>query len=324
MDLLKGNVKALYYKYLAAAFGSTFIASIYSIVDMAMVGKYHGPNGIAALAVVAPIWNIIYSLGLLMGIGGAVLFSSHLGKDTDSREANIYFSASLLGAALLATLSWLIIIFFDEVLLKFFGATGEILSLARLYIFPIKFVVPSFLFIQTLAAFLRNDKSPALATIAVLSGGIFNVIGDYYFVFVCDMGIQGAGVATAMGSVITLIMMLSHFLLKRNSLRFARCANLGSRLNSIVTIGFSTFFLDISMGILTILFNRQILAYIGADALAVYGVIINLSTFVQCCAYSVGQAAQPLISINYAAKQVSRVRQLLRSSFGSLAFLGIL
>ena len=76
MDFLNGNIKTIYFKYLAAAFGSALITSIYSIVDMAMVGQYHGPEGSAALAVVAPVWNIIYSFGLLLGIGGSVLFLS--------------------------------------------------------------------------------------------------------------------------------------------------------------------------------------------------------------------------------------------------------
>ena len=73
MDFLNGKIKSMYFKYLSAAFGSAMITSIYSIVDMAMVGQYQGPSGTAALAVVAPVWNIIYSLGLLMGI---VLLSS--------------------------------------------------------------------------------------------------------------------------------------------------------------------------------------------------------------------------------------------------------
>lgn len=70
MDFLSEKIKTIYFKYLSAAFGSALITSIYSIVDMAMVGQYHGPEGSAALAVVAPVWNIIYSFGLLMGIGG--------------------------------------------------------------------------------------------------------------------------------------------------------------------------------------------------------------------------------------------------------------
>ena len=87
MDFLKGNIKTLYFKYLAAAFGSVLITSVYSIVDMAMVGQYQGPEGTAALAVVAPIWNIIFSLGLLMGIGGSVIFSTIKGNG-NNRTSN--------------------------------------------------------------------------------------------------------------------------------------------------------------------------------------------------------------------------------------------
>ena len=80
MDFLTDRIKPIYFKYLSASFGVAMIASIYSIVDVAMVGQYQGPNGTAALAVVSPIWNIIYSLGLLMGIGGSVLFSTLRGE----------------------------------------------------------------------------------------------------------------------------------------------------------------------------------------------------------------------------------------------------
>ena len=76
MDLLKGNVRQIYFRYLGAAFGSALISSIYGLVDSAMVGQYQGPEGTAALAIVAPVWNIIYSLGLLTGIGGSVLLSA--------------------------------------------------------------------------------------------------------------------------------------------------------------------------------------------------------------------------------------------------------
>ena len=72
---------------------------------------------------------------------------------------------------------------------------------------PIKFAIPFFLFNQMLAAYLRNDKNPALATGAVLAGGIFNIFGDYFFVFTCDMGAFGAGLATAIGSAISFLAM---------------------------------------------------------------------------------------------------------------------
>ena len=108
MDLLRGNIKTIYFKYLAAAFGSALISSIYSLVDMAVVGQYQGPAGTAALAVVAPIWNIIYSLGLLAGIGGSVLFSNLRGRaDKNGADENEYFTVSMLLAVLFAVASWL-------------------------------------------------------------------------------------------------------------------------------------------------------------------------------------------------------------------------
>ncbi len=216
MDFLNGKIKQLYFKYLAAAFGSALITSVYSIVDMAMVGQYHGPEGSAALAVVAPVWNIIYSLGLLMGIGGSVLFSNIRGKDeSQTTRSNEYFTASVIGSVILAAVIWLIVIFFDRELLVMFGAQENTLTLAREYVRPVKFAVPLFLFNQMLAAYLRNDKNPALATGGVLAGGIFNVFGDYFFVFACDMGAYGAGLATAIGSAISFAVMLSHFFMKK-------------------------------------------------------------------------------------------------------------
>ena len=80
---------------------------------------------------------------------------------------------------------------------------------------PIKFAIPFFLFNQMLAAYLRNDKNPVLATGGVLAGGIFNIFGDYFFVFTCDMGAYGAGLATAIGSAISFLAMLSHFFMKK-------------------------------------------------------------------------------------------------------------
>ena len=324
MDFLNGRIKTIYFKYLSAAFGSALITSIYSIVDMAMVGQYHGPEGSAALAVVAPVWNIIYSLGLLMGIGGSVLFSTVRGRaDGSIGESNEYFTASVIGSVILAGAIWLIIIFFDRNLMVIFGAQGNTLTLAREYVLPVKAAIPFFLFNQMLAAYLRNDKNPALATGAVLAGGIFNIFGDYFFVFTCDMGAFGAGLATAIGSALSFLVMLSHFFTKKNTLRLVRPEGLVRKLKEITATGFSTFFIDVAMGILTILFNRQIMVYLGTNALSVYGVIVNISTFVQCCAYSVGQASQPIISTNFGAGRGDRIRETLKYALGTVAVFSI-
>lgn len=324
MDLLNGKIKPLYFKFLGAAFGSAIISSVYSIVDTAMVGQYQGPDGTAALAVVAPVWNIIYSLGLLMGIGGSVIFSTRRGGSVkiDGSE-NQYFTVAVIGSILLSILAWIGIILFEDQVLTFFGANEALLGLAKEYVRPIKYVFPLFLFNQMLAAFLRNDGSPALSTVAVLSGGIFNVFGDYFFVFPCNMGIYGAGLATAIGSGISFLVMLSHFINPKNTLKLVKVERFASKLKEISITGFSTFFIDVAMGILTVLFNRQIMKYLGANALAIYGPIIQVSTFVQCCAYSVGQASQPIISTNFGAGKTGRIKETLSLALWTTVFFGI-
>ncbi len=324
MDFLTGKIKPMYVKYLSATFGSALISSIYGVVDMAMVGRYQGPDGTAALAVVAPIWNIIYSLGLLMGIGGSVLLSTLRGiSEKNQRQSNKYFTAALIGVTFLAALSWLGVVFLDRELLTLFGAEETLLPLARQYLLPMKAVVPSFLFTQFLSAFLRNDGDPGLATKAVLFGGFFNILGDYFFVFTLDMGIMGAGLATAMGSVFSLLMMLTHFRNKQNTLLLEWPTQLPAKLKTISITGFSTFFIDVAMGILTVLFNRQILKYLDTNALSIYGIIINISTFVQCCAYSIGQASQPMISTNFGAAMAGRIREILKYALATAAMFGL-
>ena len=323
MELLNGKIRPLYFKYLSAAFGSAMISSIYGVVDMAMVGQYQGPDGTAALAVVAPVWNVIYSLGLLTGIGGSVIFSTRRGSGRDDGSGNPYFTAAVVGSVLLAALAWAGLLCFQEPLLTFFGADAGLLDLAGQYLRPIRYVFPLFLMNQMLAAFLRNDGDPGLATAAVLAGGVFNMFGDYFFVFPCDMGIYGAGLATAMGSVISFLVLMSHFLRRRNTLRLVRVEGLLRKLGEISVSGFSSFFIDVAMGILTVLFNRQIMRYLGADALAIYGPIINVSTFVQCCAYSVGQASQPIISTNFGAGRAGRIRETLRLALYTTAAFGV-
>lgn len=176
MDLLTGNIRTLYFKFLSAAFGSALISCIYGMVDMAMVGQYQGPDGAAALAVVAPVWNIIYSLGLLTGIGGSVLFSARRGGGHAQGEDNQYFTAAVVGSGILAVLSWAWILLFEREVLLFFGADETLLPLAQAYLAPVRCVFPVFLLGQLVTSFLRNDARPGLATAAVLTGGHFQCV----------------------------------------------------------------------------------------------------------------------------------------------------
>lgn len=322
MSLTEGKIRTVYFKYLGAAFGSALISSIYGLVDTAVVGQFQGPDGTAALAIVSPIWNIIYSLGLLTGIGGSILLSNARGKGNKSVQ-NQYFTISLIISVILSLIAWIGIGFFDGPLLKMFGADETLLPLAKEYMLPVKFGIPLFLMNQMLASFLRNDNNPKLATTAVLVGGIFNIVGDYLFVFTFKMGIKGAGLATLIGGILTTLVMMYHFISKRNTLGLVKPINLFKKSKKILYTGFSPFFIDASLGILTMFFNRQIVTYLDNNALAVYGVLIYIVTIVQCCAYSVGQAAQPIISENYGAKKPERIIQTLKYSLLAAMIFGI-
>ena len=317
MDLLTDKIRPLYARYLIAATGSALVYSVFGIVDAAMIGNYHGPVGNAALAVFSPIWAVGYCLGLLSGVGGGVLFGNARGKG-DEESAQATFSVTVLFGAALSALAVLIIGIFRMPLLRLFGGDDTLIPLCIDYLAPILFALPCCIFVNIWASFLRNDGAPVLPAVAVIAGGCLNVLGDYLLIYRMDMGIRGAGIATAAGLYLSNLIMLLHFLRKKNSLRLVRPRR--GLLREIVRSGFPTAVNDLALGILAVLFNRQIMTWLGSEALAVYGIATLIATIIQCLAYGIGQAAQPILSENHGAAQFGRVRECLRcgiwTSFG--------
>ncbi len=323
MDLLKDKVRSLYFQLLIAAVGSALVSSIFGIVDAMMVGQYHGPNGVAALSVFSPIWNIVYSLGILSGIGGSVLYANRRGAGQETK-ANEYFTVSVVLGIILTILAFTGIALFHDSMFRFFGANDELLELANTYLKATLYSIPCCVFNNILSAYLRNDGDAKLAMGAVLFGGVFNMFGDYFCIFVLDMGILGAGVATTIGQYAAIAVMLTHFLRKKNTLRLSVPANMIRKAGRIAANGFAAAINDVSMGIITVLFNRSIMSYLGVDALSVYGIIAQIVPLVQCCAYGAGQAAQPIISQNLGAGQKNRIRESLRYGMLTCAFFGVM
>lgn len=322
MDFLKGRIRPMYLQLLMASVGSAVVSSVFGMVDAMMVGRYHGPSGTAALAVFNPVWTIVYSLGILSGIGGSVLYANWRGQGK-TKEANGCFTASVLMSLMLSALAMGCMAAFGEPLLRFFGADDELLALAMQYLKPIWFAIPCCVFSNVQSAFLRNDGHAGLAMGAVLFGGVFNLFGDIFFVFTLDMGIAGAGLATAAGLYASNLLMLLHYVSRRNTLRLVRPRQIGACMVRIAGNGFATAIADLSMGVISVLFNRQIMKHLGADALAVYGIITQVAAFVQCCAYGAGQAAQPIISQSHGAGQTDRIRTCLRYGLITCAAFGL-
>ena len=195
---------------------------------MAMVGQYQGPEGTAALAVVAPVWNILYSLGLLTGIGGSVLMSTAKGGGEERRK-NEYFTAALAGTVLLAAASWLVIGLFDTLCCACSAQNGTCFcwqsnTCCRSSLRCRCFVQPN-----AGGVFEERRRPGPLATAAVLAGGAFNVAGDYVFVFALKLGIFGAGWPRAIGALITFAVMLAHFFRPQNTLRLAAARAAGGK-----------------------------------------------------------------------------------------------
>lgn len=122
MDILKDRVKPLYFKYLVAASGSAMVASIFGMIDAMMVGKYHGPSGNAAIDIFTPVWSFVYSLGILSGIGGSVLFANKRGSGNE-KSAQEHFSLSIIYGVVLSVLVMIIVGLFNEPLFCFLEQT---------------------------------------------------------------------------------------------------------------------------------------------------------------------------------------------------------
>lgn len=237
---------------------------------------------------------------------------SHAKGANDAQHANSWFTTSLIGLCSVVVLLWGIIFFFHKEMLAFFGANEVLMPLAEQYVDYLKFVVPLFPIGMFLGAFLRNDNAPNRAGVAVAAGGIFNIFGDVFFTFTLDMGISGAALATCLGQVIGVVIMLTHFTSKKNTLRIVKPTHFWQNLKQIVTIGFSAFITDLCFGVLAVLFNIQIMHYLGEAALAVYGVANSVALFMQTIAYGIGNASQPIISVNFGAKKSDRIRDTIK------------
>ncbi len=321
MDLLTADIKKTYLRYFWAAIGASLVTSIYSLVDTIAIGQYEGPNGTAALATTQTIWTVMICLGILIGVGGSIMMSTCRGGGR-TEEGNQYFTLSLLCSVLCSAVITVLFQIFQEQILIFSGSDQQILPYALRYSKWLILAMPLFMISITLGDFIRNDNAPEVPSRAVIIGGIANMIGDYLFVFVFDMGIAGAGLATALGQLLCFCTNLSYLFTKRCSLRLVWPKKWLSKLGRILTGGMAPFLIDLSFGVMVLLFNNQIRRYAGNTELAVFGAVSNLAILFQALFYGVGRALQPLASTNMGAGQYDRARTTLRYGLISALLMG--
>lgn len=322
MDLVKDDLGRVFRKYLFSSMGSAVIMSIYLFVDAVIVGQAAGPAGAATMAIMNPAYGVLIFLALVCGIGGSVLMSASWGEG-DQDEGNRFFTCGVILMAIVSVVIWLILLIFHDPLFRLFGADDEILATTMTYAWWIIGFAPLIMLSVFLACYVRNDGNPGLAMIAVLIGGTFNMVADWALVFPVGMGIGGAGLATVVSNALQIGILSTHFFSKKNHMRLMKDCGFFQRVPKVISVGFGAGMLDLANVILFTLMNQQVMKFGGATYLALFSAASTLSTFFQSMFAGVGQALQPIASVNYGAKELPRVRGILNRSVLVAGIMGV-
>lgn len=321
MDLLRDKVGALYQRFLWPSLFAAMVTTIYSFVDTVAIGQGVGPDGAAAAAIIYPILGVASLIGFLCGIGGSVRLGKARGEG-EMEKANAYYTASLLLVLILTAIVWPLTILFDEQLFTLFGASQTLMPLVLEYGDWVIWTFPAFILSAYFTCMIRCDGAPNFVMAAVLAGGAFNVFGDWFLVFPMGMGMAGAAIATAGGTVIQFLILLCYLLQKRCRLKLVRPFRLAGAICKSVSAGFSASVLEFAFIVLTCILNNQIMRYGGEVALSVFGVVLTCSGMFQHIYTGVGQAIQPIAANNYGAGQFSRIFRLRRISLTTVLLMG--
>ena len=307
--LVNEPVSKLFFRYLVPAILANMVTSIYILADTIIIGKGIGIDAIAALNIILPLFNVFFGFGLLFGVGGSVLMSIARGKG-DYEDGKRYFTAAIILNAITCIICTIIFFTFLKPIVSFLGATDVTMPYIMDYAPYVICGLSVFAFSSLLQSFVRNDGAPKLAMVAVVSGGILNVILDIIFVYPFHMGMAGAAIASVIGSGTTIAILLSHFFSKTNELQLHFEGISFLHIREIYTTGFTSFLVDVNAGIATVVFNLTLLKYIGDVGVSMYGVICNTAIIVTCLCNGINQAAQPIVSTNYGAGCSDRIDEV--------------
>lgn len=320
-NLSEERVSVLFSRYLVPSISATLVTSIYILADTVMIGQGVGAIGIGALNLMLPLFNLFFGTGILFGVGGGVLLSVAKGKGKE-QEAREYFTMALLCAGVAALIYGVGFQVFFQPVTRLLGSNDTMEEYVNAYGRVLCAGAPAFLFSSFLQAFVRNDKAPKKAMFAVMAGGVSNVILDYIFIFPMKMGMAGAAIASVIGSLITMAILVTHFFSDRNTLKTVRVLDL-QKAWQIVVNGGSSFLMEMANGIVIFLFNRQLLTYVGDMGVVVYGIISNSALVVNSVCNGIGQAVQPILAVNYGAGKKERVAETKRLGVIAAAVAGI-
>lgn len=325
------KVSKLLFKFSIPCILSLLISSLYNIVDQIFVGNSSiGYFGNAATTVVYPITIIAVAFAWCFGDGSAAYLSLCQGRN-DTKNSHKAIGNSILTSFIISIIFVILGYLFMDKLLYGFGASGITIELARDYFKIILIGIPFYMLANSVNSVIRADGSPKFSMAATLLGAILNIILDPIFIFVFNMGIKGAALATVIGQIASFILSLVYFF-KTKTFKLNRDSfKINFKIfRNVIKLGVSTFITQMSIVVISLVCNIMLAKY---GALSKYGEDIPIATIGICMkvfsiviniVVGIILGAQPILGFNYGAKKYDRVKETFKLVLLSSLVVGII
>lgn len=309
------NIGKLLLRMSAPAVIGMLVNSLYNVVDTIFIAKGVGTDAVGGLALAFPIQMLIMAIGTMFGTGAASLISRYLGAGKN-RSACLTAGNVLLFSLVTGILLTVPLLLSIESILKMIGATNDLLPYAYEYSSIILIGAPIMIFAMSANNIARAEGNAKVAMISMLVGTGANILLDPIFIFVFNMGIKGAAIATVISQTISFIFMLLYFIKGTSRLQLT-VDMFKIKLNTITDIfilGLPSFIRQAGTSIIAIVIN-VLLAFYGGDlAISTFGVINRLLMFGLMPIFGIAQGFQPIAGFNYGALKLNRVKSVLKQS----------
>jgi len=320
------KIAKLLLKFSIPAIVGMMVNATYNVVDRIFVGRGIGSLGIAGITLGFPIMLVTMAFAMLIGMGATSLISIRLGEQKKEEAEVIAGNAVVLLMLISVTISVLSITFLKPILIAF-GASTDVLPYAMEYltIILVGTIIMGISF--GMNNFIRAEGNPRIAMYTMLIGAITNIGLDALFIFVLELGIKGAALATVLAQGVSALWVLHYFLFGKSTIKLYR-RNL--RLNpaivtKIMAVGFPPFAMQLANSLQNAILNKSLSIYGGDIAISAMGVIFSIATFMIMPIIGINQGVQPIIGYNYGARQFKRVKEALKLAIivaTSIAFIG--
>ncbi len=298
--------------------------SIYSVVDGLFISNAVGIGEFAAINLIMPILQVLGCIGFMFGSGGSALVAATLGRG-DKEKANRIFSMLVYIALAVGTIIAIISFIILEPIAIWLGANDKILPYCLLYGRILLISLPMFIVQMLFQSFLITAEKPTFGLVMTIVAGVTNIVLDALFIFIFKWGLAGAAIATTIAQTVGGVVPLIYFFAKNSSLLRLGRATLDMRsLAETCANGSSEFVTNISMSVVSILYNFQLMRFAKEDGVAAYGAVMYVSfIFVAVfIGYSIGVA--PVVSFHYGAKNSDELKSLFKKSQILIAISGVI